>query len=282
MPAKILDGKKLAERIKENLKQHIKKLPAQPGLAIILAGNNPASEIYVSNKRKACEEVGIYSELHKVPENVGEEQLLNLINRINSNPKIHGCIVQMPLPKHLNEQKIIDALCPLKDVDGLTTFNQGRLLGGKNAMHIPATPLGVMKLIESTGIKLKGKHAVVLGRSNLVGKPAALLLQQENCTVTVCHSKTKNIPAICRTADILVSAIGKPLFIKANMIKRGAVVIDVGISRVGNKVVGDVDFENVRKVAGWVTPVPGGVGPMTVACLLENVVKAAKEADRYR
>ncbi len=276
MAAKILDGKKIAEGIKAGLKEEIKKLNKKPGLAIILVGENPASEIYISNKRKACEEVGIFSELHRVPQNVSEEQLINLVQRINSDNRINGCIVQMPLPAHLNAQKIIDSLCPLKDVDGLTTWNQGKLLLGDNSGLFPATPRGVLKLIESTGMKFAGRKAVVLGRSNLVGKPVALLLQQENCTVTVCHSKTKNLAEICRTADIVVAAVGKPKLVKKNMVKKGAVVIDVGINRVGGKVVGDVDFRNIRKVASYITPVPGGVGPMTVACLLENVVKAAK------
>ncbi len=275
MSAKLIDGKKLSAQIKAQLKQEVTKLSFQPGLAIILVGNNPASELYVGNKRKACGEVGIFSELHQVPENVTEEQLISLVQKINSDKKIHGCIVQMPLPKHINEQKVVDALCPLKDVDGLTIYNQGMMLLGNSSAHIPATPRGVIKLIESTKTKLEGKHAVIIGRSNLVGKPVAQLLLNKNCTVTVCHSKTKNLAAVCKTADIIVAAVGKPKLVKKNMVKKGAVVIDVGINRLANgKVVGDVDFENVKKVAGFITPVPGGVGPMTVACLLENVLVA--------
>jgi len=277
MPAKLIDGKKLAEQIKAQLKAEVSKLKQKPGLAIVLVGNNPASELYVGNKRKACTEVGITSELHQVPETVTEEQMLALVEKINSDKKIHGCIIQMPLPKHLNEQKIVHALCPLKDVDGLTAYNQGLAMLGNPAAHIPATPKGVIKLIESTKIKFEGKHAVVIGRSNLVGKPVAQLLLQKNCTVTICHSKTKDLGKITKTADILVVATGKPKMIKKNMVKKGAVVVDVGINRLKDgKVVGDVDFQNVKKVAGWITPVPGGVGPMTVACLLENVLRAVK------
>ena len=278
MGAKIIDGKKLAGEIKNSLKEDVKKLSSKPGLAIILLGSNPASEIYVKNKLKACEEVGIYSELHRLSGDVvSEKRVIEIIEKLNSSPKISGIIVQMPLPQHLSEQKIIDSICPLKDVDGLTTYNQGKLLRGENSGLCPATPTGVIKLIESTGEQFEGKHAVVIGRSNLVGKPVVQLLLNRNCTVTICHSKTNGLGKITKTADILVVAAGKPKMVKKNMIKKGAVVIDVGINRLANgKVVGDVDFQNVKKVAGWITPVPGGVGPMTVACLLENVLRAVK------
>lgn len=276
MGGKIIDGKKLAEEIKAGLKAEIKKLKQKPGLAIILVGNNPASEIYVRNKLKSCEEVGVYSELHRLHEVDDGKRLIEIIQKLNSSDKISGIIVQMPLPEHIDEQKVIDSICPLKDVDGLTTYNQGKLVLGDTSGIFPATPSGVIKLIESTGTKIEGKNAVVIGRSNLVGKPAALLLQQKNATVTVCHSKTKNAEEICKTADVLVVAIGKPKFVQGGMVKPGAIVIDVGINRDGDGITGDVDFETVKEVAGHITPVPGGVGPMTVACLLENVVKAAK------
>ncbi|HIJ97678.1 TPA: bifunctional 5,10-methylenetetrahydrofolate dehydrogenase/5,10-methenyltetrahydrofolate cyclohydrolase [archaeon] len=277
MAANIIDGKKLASEIKARLKDEVKNLKQKPGLAIIIIGENIASEIYVKNKLKACEEVGIYSELRRLSGDVvSEKRIIEIIDKLNSNEKISGIIVQMPLPDHLNEQKIIDSICPLKDVDGLTTYNQGKLARGDLSGITPATPSGVIKLIESTGERFEGKRAVVLGRSILVGRPAAVLLELKNCTVTVCHSKTPNTAEICREADILIAAVGKPALVKKDMVKKGAIVIDVGINREGADIKGDVDFENVKEVAGFITPVPGGVGPMTVACLLENVIKAAK------
>ncbi|HIK02332.1 TPA: bifunctional 5,10-methylenetetrahydrofolate dehydrogenase/5,10-methenyltetrahydrofolate cyclohydrolase, partial [archaeon] len=273
MAANIIDGKKLASEIKARLKDEVKNLKQKPGLAIIIIGENIASEIYVKNKLKACEEVGIYSELRRLSGDVvSEKRIIEIIDKLNSNEKISGIIVQMPLPDHLNEQKIIDSICPLKDVDGLTTYNQGKLARGDLSGITPATPSGVIKLIESTGERFEGKRAVVLGRSILVGRPAAVLLELKNCTVTVCHSKTPNTAEICREADILIAAVGKPALVKKDMVKKGAIVIDVGINREGADIKGDVDFENVKEVAGFITPVPGGVGPMTVACLLENVI----------
>ncbi len=277
MAANIIDGKKLASEIKARLKEEIKSFKQKPGLAIILLGNNPASEIYVKNKLKACEEVGIYSELRRLSgDDVSEKRVIDIIEKLNSNDKINGIIVQMPLPEHLNVQKVVDAICPLKDVDGLTTYNQGKLARGDLSGIIPATPCGVIKLIESVEKNLEGKRVVVLGRSILVGRPTAVLLELKNCTVTVCHSKTKNQEEICRQADILISAVGKLNLVRKEMVKEGAIVIDVGINREGDGIKGDVDFENAKEVAGHITPVPGGVGPMTVACLLENVAKAAK------
>lgn len=277
MAAQIIDGKKLADEIKANLKQEISKLNEKPGLAAILVGNDPASELYVSSKHKACEEVGIYSEVHKIPASTNEKELIDLIKKLNSDKKIHGILLQLPLPKQFDEQKIIDTICPKKDVDGLTTWNMGRLFIGLDAF-IPATPKGVIKLIESTGINFEGKTAVVIGRSNLVGKPVSFLLQQKNCTVTMCHSKTANLSEETKRADILVVAVGKPNLITADMVKKGAVIIDVGINRIEKKIMGDVDFENVKEIAAHITPVPGGVGPVTVACLLENVLIAAGKA----
>ncbi len=277
MSTNIIDGKKLASEIKARLKEEIKSLKQKLGLAIILLGSNPASEIYVKSKLKACEEVGIYSELRRLSDDdVSEKRIIDIIEKLNSNDKISGIIVQMPLPEHLNMQKVVDAICPLKDVDGLTTYNQGKLARGDLSGIMPATPCGVIKLIESVEKNLEGKRVVVLGRSILVGRPTAVLLELKNCTVTVCHSKTKNQDEICRQADILISAVGKPNLVKKEMVKQGAIVIDVGINREGDGIKGDVNFEAVREVAGHITPVPGGVGPMTVACLLENVLKAAK------
>ena len=277
MAANIIDGKKLASEIKARLKDEVKNLKQKPGLAIIIIGENIASEIYVKNKLKACEEVGIYSELRRLSGDVvSEKRIIEIIDKLNSNEKISGIIVQMPLPDHLNEQKIIDSICPLKDVDGLTTYNQGKLARGDLSGITPATPSGVIKLIESTGERFEGKRAVVLGRSILVGRPAAVLLELKNCTVTVCHSKTPNTAEICREADILIAAVGKPALVKKDMVKKGAIVIDVGINREGADIKGDVDFENVKEVAGFITPVPGGGGPITFSCLLENVIKAAK------
>jgi len=272
MAAKIIDGKKLAEEIREELKKKVKKLKITPGLAFVLVGENPASESYVKSKDKVCKEAGFYTELHKLPSTIGEIELLKLIDDLNQNPKIHGMIVQLPLPQNIDEHLIIDAILPHKDADGFNPINMGNLLIGKNII-VSATPKGIIKMIESTGVSLEGKHAVVVGRSNIVGKPISILLQQKNCTVTMCHSKTIHLEKYTLDADILVAAVGKPRMITKEMVKKGAIVIDVGTSKVYDKLVGDVDFDEVKKVAGYISPVPGGVGPMTIACLLENTLE---------
>ena len=280
MAAKIIDGKKIAEEIREGLKKKISKLKQRPGLAVVLVGDNPASQVYVNMKEKKCNEVGFYSKKIVLPENTSQEELLDLVNKLNQDQKIHGMLVQLPLPNHINPQLIIDAILPYKDADGLNPLNLGNLFAGKNTI-VPATPKGVMKLIESTGIKLEGKHAVVIGRSNMVGKPISILLQQKNCTVTMCHSKTKTLEKYTKQADILVAAIGKPRAITKDMIKKGSIVIDVGTNKVYDKLVGDV-HEDVKEIAGYITPVPGGVGPMTIACLLENTLECMELQRKLR
>jgi len=272
MVAKLIDGKKVAEAVKKDLKKRIPKLGFKPGLAVVLVGDNPASELYVKLKEKASKELGFHFELYRLDKDTDELALLNLIDKLNQDKKIHGMLVQLPLPKQIDEKLIIDAIRPDKDADGLNPINMGNLLGGNNTV-IPATPKGVIKLIESTGIKIEGKHAVIVGRSNIVGKPVSVLLQQKNATVTMCHSKTEPLEEYTKQADILVVAAGKPRLITADMVKKGAVVIDVGINKVMGKSIGDVDFDDVKKVAGYITPVPGGVGPMTIAMLLENVLQ---------
>ena len=272
MTAKIIDGKKVAESIKRELKKKIAKLGFKPGLAVVLVGDNPASEIYVKNKGEASKELGFHFELHKLDKDTDEMVLLSLIDQLNQDNKIHGMLVQLPLPKQIDEKLIIDAIRPDKDADGFNPINMGNLWIGDNKI-IPATPKGIINLIESTGIKIGGKHAVVIGRSNIVGKPISVLLQQKNATVTMCHSKTEPLEEYTKQADILVVAAGKPRLVTADMVKKGAVVIDVGMNKVMGKLIGDVDFEDVKKVAGYITPVPGGVGPMTIVMLLENVLQ---------
>jgi len=273
MTAKIIDGKKLAEKIRKEIKEKVKKIGIKPGLAFVLVGNNPASQVYVGGKDKACKEAGFYTETHHLPENIDELRLLQLIDKINQDKKIHGMIVQLPLPKQIDEKLVLESILPHKDADGFNAINMGNLLAGNN-MIVSATPKGIIRLIESTGVKIEGKHAVVVGRSNIVGKPVALLLQQKNATVTICHSKTKPLEKYTKDADILVAAIGKPGLIKSDMVKKGAIVIDVGINRLeSGKLVGDVDFDKVKKVASYITPVPGGVGPMTIAMLMENTLE---------
>ena len=273
MPAKIIDGKALAAKILDDVRKKVKDLKEKPGLAIVIAGNNPASEIYVGLKEKKSKEIGFYVERYNLDSDVKEDELLKLVDELNESKKIHGFIVQLPLPKHIDENFIIDSILPHKDVDGLTPVNLGNLVNSNN-MLLPATAKACLELIKSTGQKIEGKHAVVVGRSSIVGKPTALLLLQENATVTICHSKTKNLKEHTKNADILVVGVGKPKLIKKDMVKPGAIIIDAGINRVMGKVVGDVDFENVKEVAGYITPVPGGVGPMTIAMLLDNTLKA--------
>ncbi len=275
----IIDGKALAIETRAAIRHKIEASHIRPGLAAVLVGNNPASKIYVNNKRKACDEVGIYSEACFLPEETSEADLLACIHRLNNDPKIHGILVQLPLPKPINERVVLDAVAPEKDVDGFHYVNVGKLVANEPGLR-SCTPLGVIKLIQSTKVAIAGSHAVVMGRSNIVGKPTALLLLHEHATVTLCHSKTKDIAAVCRTADILVAAIGRPRFVTKEMIKEGAVVIDVGINRLPDgKIVGDVDFEAVAPHAAAITPVPGGVGPMTIAMLLQNTLQAAIWAD---
>lgn len=267
----LLDGKKTAEGILKKVAAEVAKLPDPITLAIILVGNNPASQVYVRNKGKACNDVGIGVNDYFLAENATQKEVLQLIDECNRNPSINGILVQLPLPSHLEEDLIINSINPKKDVDGLTVINQGKLLNGMETV-VPATPKGVMTLLKKYLIDISGKNALVIGRSSLVGKPLALLLMQKNATVTIAHSKTSNLKEIAKKADILVAAIGKPKYITADMVKKEAVVVDVGINKIEGKIVGDVDFAEVKEIASYITPVPKGIGPMTIASLLENVV----------
>ena len=278
MAAEILDGKKMSEGLRKEIAERVARLREQgvvPGLAVILAGNDPASEIYVRNKGNGCAETGMYSRTVKLPEETTQEELEAAIDELNEDDAIHGILVQLPLPKHLDEQSALARIKPEKDVDGFHLINAGHMLTGTKGV-VACTPRGALHMIKSTGIDLNGLEAVVIGRSNIVGKPMAMLLLRENCTVTICHSRTKNLAEHTRRADILVAAVGRAGFVTADMVKPGAVVIDVGINRVDGKVRGDVDFDRVREVAGWITPVPGGVGKMTNTMLLMNTVEAAE------
>lgn len=279
MQAKIIDGKAIAAETCECLKAEISELKARgitPGLAVVLVGNDPASQVYVGNKEKDCDKLGIYSERHDLPSETTMETLLSLIKRLSADANIHGILVQLPLPAHLDEACVIAAIPPEKDVDAFHPENVGRIMIG-DYKFLPCTPAGVMKLIESTGVSVSGRECVVVGRSNIVGKPMAMLLLHQSGTVTICHSKTKNLTEVCRRADILVAAVGRAKLITADMIKPGAVVIDVGMNRDENgKFCGDVDFDSALSVAGYITPVPGGVGPTTRAMLMRNTVTAAK------
>lgn len=276
--ANVLSGKTISAELTELQKQQVEKLKAkgiQPGLAVVLVGENPASQIYVRNKMRACEKIGIYSKTIRLPEDISQEKLLSVVDELNQDDKIHGILVQLPLPKGIDEKSVIMRISPNKDVDGFHILSAGRLFTGIQGF-VPCTPKGIMYMLESAKIDLDGKHAVVVGRSNIVGKPIAMLLLNANCTVTICHSHTKNLKEITREADVLVAAIGKPKFITADMVKDGACVVDVGINRVDGKVVGDVDFENVSKKAAYITPVPGGVGKMTISMLMQNTIEAAQ------
>ena len=278
MAAQILDGKRMSETLRAEIAGGVARLKEKgvtPGLAVILVGNDPASEIYVRNKGNGCREVGIYSETIVLPQDISQESLESEIERLNADPAIHGILVQLPLPGQLDEAAVLARILPEKDVDGFHLLNAGRLLTGEDGV-IPCTPRGALHMIRQTGIDLNGKEAVVIGRSNIVGKPMAALLLRENCTVTICHSRTKNLQEHTKRADILVAAVGKAGFITGDMVKPGAVVIDVGINRVDGKVRGDVDFDSVKDVAGWITPVPGGVGKMTITMLLANTLEAAE------
>ena len=276
--AKILDGKAVSQRIKDELKtevENLKKEGKTVGLAVIIVGDNPASRIYVNNKKKACEQLGIHSEEFALPAETTEEELKALVEKLNADISIDGILVQLPLPKHINEEAVINTISAKKDVDAFHPSNVGKIMIG-NYDFLPCTPAGVMELIAESGISVEGKNCVVVGRSNIVGKPQAMLLLQKNGTVTICHSRTKDLAAVTREADILVAAVGVPELIKGDMIKEGAVVIDVGMNRLPDKkLVGDVDFAECEKKAAAITPVPGGVGPMTIAMLMKNTVKAA-------
>ena len=274
MTAQILDGKALALQIRQQLKEQIYKLPSSPCLAVIIVGNNPASEIYVKSKEKACLDVGITPKTYALNENTTQEELLNLINQLNNSNEINGILVQLPLPKHLDTTTILQSITPLKDVDGFHPLNSGYLIQNTNQGYIPCTPKGIIRLIKETNLDLTGLNAVVIGRSQIVGLPIAQLLIQQNCTVTITHSKTKNLPDVCKNADIIVSAIGKAEFVTKDYIKPNAIIIDVGINRTDNGLKGDVCYEDATNLAQYVTPVPGGVGPMTIAMLLENTYEA--------
>ena len=278
MAAVILSGKEMSEGLRREIAERVARLKEKgitPGLAVILVGNDPASEIYVRNKGNGCAEVGMYSRTINMPAETTQEELEDAIEALNADPAIHGILVQLPLPKHLDEQAALAKILPEKDVDGFHLINAGHMLTGTEGV-VACTPRGALYMIRSTGLDLNGLEAVVIGRSNIVGKPMAMLLMRENCTVTVCHSRTKNLAEHTRRADILVAAVGKAGFVTADMVKPGAVVIDVGINRVDGKVKGDVDFDAVKEVAGWITPVPGGVGKMTITMLLANTVEAAE------
>jgi methylenetetrahydrofolate dehydrogenase (NADP+)/methenyltetrahydrofolate cyclohydrolase len=275
----ILDGKALANKIKAQTKIEIDQLKSKgiiPGLAVILVGNNPASQVYVNMKTKACEEVGIYSINHRMPEEVNEKDLLYVIDMLNKNPLVNAILVQLPLPSKINEEKVIEAIDPKKDVDGFHPYNMGKLLRGQPFIF-PCTPYGIMKLFEEYKIELKAKDVCVIGAGNITGKPMSYMLLNENATVQICHIYTKNLKEKTKTADIIISATGKAHLIKADMVKEGAIVVDVGIAKVNDKIVGDVDFENVSKIASYITPVPGGVGPMTIAMLISNTVFLSKQ-----
>lgn len=276
--SKIIDGKLLSKQVKDDVKNKIneykQKYNREITLAVVLVGDDPASTIYVKNKVKACDFVGIKSLSFTLPADSSEEQVENLVSSLALDDKVDGILVQLPLPKHISEQKILSLVPVEKDVDGFTSLNSGNLLLGKDGI-LPCTPKGIIYAIKSTGIDLVGKNAVVLGRSNIVGKPTALLLLRENCTVTVCHSKTQNLDKICKKADVLVVAVGKAKFVKESMVKKGALIIDVGINRTENGLCGDVDFENVNKKVKYISPVPGGIGPMTIAMLMNNTYECA-------
>lgn len=278
--ANIIDGKAIAAKIREEIKEKtdaLKKTGVQPGLAVIIVGTDPASQVYVRNKIKACAEVGFYSENYELPAETSEDELLALIDRLNQEPKIHGILVQLPLPKHLDEKKVIAAIHPQKDVDAFHVSNVGNIMLGEYTF-LPCTPAGVMKLLEYSGIEVAGKDCVVIGRSNIVGKPQAMLMLHSNATVQICHSKTKDLAQKTAAADILIVAIGKAKFVTADMIKDGAVVIDVGMNRDENgKLCGDVDFDSCFDKASYITPVPGGVGPMTITMLMQNTLFAAEK-----
>ncbi len=279
--ATIIDGKRISAEIREEIKEECKAFIEAngfaPGLAVVIVGENPASQVYVRNKRLACEQVGFYSEVHEMPETTTQAELNALVDKLNADEKIHGILVQLPLPKHLDESEVLLRIRPEKDVDAFHPYNVGKIMIGDPAF-LPCTPAGVMALLERSGVEIAGKKCVVIGRSNIVGKPMAMLLLHANGTVTICHSRTKDLAAVCREADILVVAIGRADFVGADMVKEGAVVIDVGMNRrADGKLTGDVNYAEVEPIASAITPVPGGVGPMTITMLLQNTLTAAKK-----
>jgi 5,10-methylene-tetrahydrofolate dehydrogenase/methenyl tetrahydrofolate cyclohydrolase len=292
MTAQLIDGKATAAAIHEEIKAGVERLKTEygivPGLATVLVGENPASQFYVRSKQKRCAEVGIQSFGHNLPASASQEDVDGLVAELNGNPEVHGILVQLPLPKHLNEEQVLAAIGLDKDVDGFHPVNIGRLsMKGREPMFVPCTPSGCIELLDRYNIEIEGREAVVLGRSNIVGLPVAMLLLHRNATITICHSRTRDLPGTCRRADILIAAVGRPEMVKADWVKPGAAVIDVGINRVddptrkrGYRLVGDVDFEAVKEVVGYITPVPGGVGPMTIAMLLRNTLTSAKRAAR--
>lgn len=276
MAARIIDGKAVSAAVKEQVRAEIERDKLKAGLAVVIVGDDPASRIYVNNKKKACELCGIQSFEYALPAETSQEELLELVDTLNADANVNGILVQLPLPKHLDEKAVIERISSIKDVDAFHESNVGRIMIG-NYAFLPCTPAGCMELIHSTGVEVAGKECVVIGRSNIVGKPMAMLLLHENGTVTICHSKTRNLADVCRRADILVAAVGRPNFVTADMVKDGAVVIDVGMNRLDNgKLCGDVKFDEVSEKAGWITPVPGGVGPMTIAMLMRNTLTAAR------
>ena len=275
---KIIDGKEISNSLIEKFKKNVDNLKSEynicPALAVIIVGDNPASKVYVNNKKKVCEKIGIKSYEFTLPTNTTESELLKLIYGLNRREDINGILVQLPLPSHINEKKIIENINPIKDVDAFNEINIGKIMAG-NFNFLPCTPAGIVYLLKESNIKIEGKHCVIIGRSNIVGKPLAMLMLHNDATVTICHSKTKNLKEICKTADILITAIGKPEFISCDVIKPGAVVVDVGINRdINGHICGDVDFEKVKDIASFITPVPGGVGPMTIAMLMKNTITA--------
>ena len=278
----LLNGKELAQKLQQEMTQEVTSLKEkglQPGLAVILVGEDPASQVYVRNKERAANNIGMYSVVYRLPETTSEADLIAKIEELNQDDKIHGILVQLPLPKHINEDLVLDTIAPEKDVDGFHPMNLGNLFAGKPTM-IPCTPAGIMELIKLSGIDLAGKNAVIIGRSNIVGKPMAHLLLQANATVTICHSKTKDLPKVAKQADVLVVAIGRANFVTADFVKEGAVVIDVGINRdENNKLTGDVKFDEVAPLTSYITPVPGGVGPMTITMLMRQTIEAAKRKE---
>jgi methylenetetrahydrofolate dehydrogenase (NADP+)/methenyltetrahydrofolate cyclohydrolase len=276
---KLIDGKIISASVKERVKEEVEALKKEgitTGLAVIIVGEDPASKVYVANKKKACEMLGIISEEYALPENTTQEELLALIDELNNKTTINGILCQLPLPKHLDEQAVINAILPQKDVDAFHPQNVGKIMLG-DYDFVPCTPAGIMEMLQYENIDIAGKTCVVIGRSNIVGKPMGMLLLHKNGTVTICHSRTRDLASVCKNADILVAAVGRPNFVTADMVKEGAVVIDVGINRVDGKLVGDVDFESVKDKCSAITPVPGGVGPMTIAMLMQNTLTAAKK-----
>ena len=278
MNTQIIDGKLIAKNLRSAFAEQVSAMAKKPGLAVILVGDDPASQVYVGNKIKACEQIGIHSFESRLPAQATQEEVLAEIKAFNRNADVHGILLQLPVPDHLDSDVLIQSIAPEKDVDGLTFINQGKLIAGDKSGLTPCTPQGSLRLIKSVKQDLSGLHAVVIGRSLLFGKPMAQLLLEENCTVTQAHSRTKDLEDVCRRADILVAAVGRPKMVQADWIKEGAIVIDVGINRMDNgKLCGDIDYEGAQGKAGYITPVPGGVGPMTIACLMANTIKACND-----